>query len=92
LPAHFEPDARFAQGEVESAYLTALAAVELHHRQPVAAALGRAVCWDMLTPKFHGAVGRIVANPGVLLALGAALTVVWLLAALISALRRRRVK
>jgi hypothetical protein len=45
----------------------------------------------MLTPTFHGALGRIVANPGVLLALGAALTVVWLIAALVSAHRRRKV-
>jgi hypothetical protein len=43
----------------------------------------------MLTPNFDGAIGGIVANPGVLLALGAALTVVWLVAALVSALRRK---
>jgi hypothetical protein len=52
----------------------------------------RAVCWVMLTPNFHGTIGQIVANPGGLLAMGAALTVVWLLAALISALRRRKIK
>jgi hypothetical protein len=46
----------------------------------------------MLTPSFRGTIGHIVANPGGLLALGAALTVVWLLAALISALRRRKAK
>jgi hypothetical protein len=45
-----------------------------------------------MTVNFHGAIGGIVANAGVLLALGAALTVVWLLAALISAHRRRKVK
>ena len=43
----------------------------------------------MLTPNLHGAIGGIVANPGVLLALGAALTLIWLGAALLSALRRR---
>ena len=46
----------------------------------------------MLTPTLGGTLGHIVANPGGLLALGAALTVVWLLAALISALRRRKAK
>jgi len=43
----------------------------------------------MLTPNLHGAIGGIVANPGVLLALGAALTLIWLGAALLSALRRK---
>jgi hypothetical protein len=43
----------------------------------------------MQTLNFRGAFAGIIANKGVLLALGAALTVVWLLAALISALRRK---
>jgi hypothetical protein len=52
----------------------------------------RAVCWGMLTPNFRGTIGGIFANPDRLLALGAALTVVWLVAALISAVLRRKVK
>jgi hypothetical protein len=42
-----------------------------------------------MTLNLHWAFGGILANKGVLLALGAALTVVWLVAALVSALRRR---
>jgi hypothetical protein len=42
-----------------------------------------------MTVNLHGIVGVILAQPGILLALGAALTVVWLAAALISALRRK---
>jgi hypothetical protein len=43
----------------------------------------------MQTLNFHSAVDGLLAHEGVVLALGTALTVIWLVAALVSALRRK---